>query len=160
MAKAGANVHVLTTLDDICWTLNIRGDDIEFFPLVLSYAIIKMDSMELYVDESKLNDEIKADLAALNVNLHPYNDIYEDIRGLDASDVVMVDPPRKGLDSKSIENLLKILPKKLVYISCNPATLVRDLSKLEDKYKITMIKPVDMFPFSKHIECVSLLKLR
>ena len=75
-------------------------------------------------------------------------------------DVVMVDPPRKGLDSKSIENLLKILPKKLVYISCNPATLVRDLSKLEDKYKITMIKPVDMFPFSKHIECVSLLKLR
>ena len=75
-------------------------------------------------------------------------------------DVVMVDPPRKGLDNKSIENLLKILPKKLVYISCNPATLVRDLSKLEDKYKITMIKPVDMFPFSKHIECVSLLKLR
>ena len=75
-------------------------------------------------------------------------------------DVVMVDPPRKGLDNKSIENLLKILPKKLVYISCNPATLVRDLSKLEDKYKITMIKPVDMFTFSKHIECVSLLKLR
>ena len=72
-------------------------------------------------------------------------------------DVVMVDPPRKGLDSKSIENLLKILPKKLVYISCNPATLVRDLSKLEDKYKITMIKPVDMFPFSKHVECVSVL---
>lgn len=75
-------------------------------------------------------------------------------------DVVMVDPPRKGLDSKSIENLLKILPKKLVYISCNPATLVRDLSKLEDKYKITMIKPVDMFPFSKHVECVSVLELK
>ena len=75
-------------------------------------------------------------------------------------DVVMVDPPRKGLDNKSIENLLKILPKKLVYISCNPATLVRDLSKLEDKYKITMIKPVDMFPFSKHVECVSVLELK
>ena len=75
MEKAGANAHVLTTLDDICWTLNIRGDDIEFFPLLLSYAIIKMDCMELYVDESKLDDDIKASLAELNVNLHPYNDI-------------------------------------------------------------------------------------
>ena len=75
-------------------------------------------------------------------------------------DVVMIDPPRKGLDNKSIENILKVSPKKLVYISCNPATLVRDLAKLEDKYEIKMIRPVDMFPFSKHIECVSVLKLK
>ena len=94
MRKAGANVHVLTTLDDICWTLNIRGDDIEFFPLVLSYGIITMDSMELYVDESKLDDEMKAQLAEIHVNLHPYNDIYEDIRKLDESNVVMVDPSK------------------------------------------------------------------
>ena len=92
MEKAGANVHVLTTLDDICWTLNIRGDDIEFFPLVLSYAIIRMDSMELYVDENKLNDEIKAQLNELNVHLHPYNDIYEDIRKLDGETVALIDP--------------------------------------------------------------------
>ena len=94
MEKAGANVHVLTTLDDICWTLNIRGDDIDFFPLVLSYAIIKMDSMELYVDENKLNDEIRAQLAELNVNLHPYNDIYKDICDLDESTVALIDPDK------------------------------------------------------------------
>ena len=75
-------------------------------------------------------------------------------------DVVMIDPPRKGLDNKSIENILKVSPKKLVYISCNPATLVRDLAKLEDKYEIKMIRPVDMFPFSKHTECVVLLYLK
>ncbi|MEI3218689.1 MAG: aminopeptidase P family N-terminal domain-containing protein [Lachnoclostridium sp.] len=92
MQEAGANVHVLTTLDDICWTLNIRGDDIEFFPLVLSYAIITMDTMELYIDERKLNDEMKADLAKINVNLHPYNDIYEDIRKLDENAAVLLDP--------------------------------------------------------------------
>lgn len=92
MQEAGANVHVLTTLDDICWTLNIRGDDIEFFPLILSYAIITMDTMELYIDERKLNDEMKADLAKINVNLHPYNDIYKDIRKLDENAAVLLDP--------------------------------------------------------------------
>lgn len=75
-------------------------------------------------------------------------------------DIIMVDPPRKGLDNKSIENILKIVPKKLIYISCNPATLVRDLAKLEGKYEILSIKPVDMFPFSKHIECVAVLQLK
>lgn len=75
-------------------------------------------------------------------------------------DIVMVDPPRKGLDNKSIENILRIKPKKLVYISCNPATLVRDLSKLEEKYIIDFIKPVDMFPFTSHVECVAVLKLK
>ena len=75
-------------------------------------------------------------------------------------DIIMVDPPRKGLDNKSIENILKIVPKKIIYISCNPATLVRDLSKLEGKYEILSMKPVDMFPFSKHIECVAVLQLK
>ena len=74
--------------------------------------------------------------------------------------IIMVDPPRKGLDNKSINNILKISPKKVVYVSCNPATLVRDLKSLEEKYEIKTIKPVDMFPFSKHIECVSVLCLK
>ena len=74
--------------------------------------------------------------------------------------IVMVDPPRKGLDNKSIENILKINPKKIVYISCNPATLVRDLAKFEETYDIKFIKPVDMFPFTSHVECVSVLQLK
>ena len=75
-------------------------------------------------------------------------------------DVIMVDPPRKGLDNKSTENILKIKPKKVVYISCNPATLVRDLSKLEELYEIRNIKPVDMFGFTSHVECVAVLQLK
>jgi len=74
-------------------------------------------------------------------------------------DIVMVDPPRKGLDNTSINNLLKVSPKKIVYISCNPATLVRDLAKLEEKYEIKKIIPVDMFPFTSHVECVAVLNL-
>ena len=75
-------------------------------------------------------------------------------------DIVMVDPPRKGLDNKSIDNILRIKPKRLVYISCNPATLVRDLAKLEDDFEIDFIKPVDMFPFTSHVECCSVLYLK
>ena len=75
-------------------------------------------------------------------------------------DVIMVDPPRKGIDNKSIDNILKIKPDRFVYISCNPATLVRDLAKFEDVYDIKEIQPVDMFPFTGHVECVAVLQLK
>lgn len=74
--------------------------------------------------------------------------------------IVMVDPPRKGLDNRSVENILKIMPNRFVYISCNPATLVRDLAKFEEMYEIKSIQPVDMFPFTSHVECVSVLQLK
>ena len=75
-------------------------------------------------------------------------------------DVVVVDPPRKGLDKTTIENIKKIKAKKVIYISCNPATLVRDLSYLEEQYNIKEIQPVDMFPFTSHVETVSVLTLK
>ena len=76
------------------------------------------------------------------------------------ADVVMFDPPRKGLDRNTINNILKIKPKKIVYISCNPATLIRDLAIFENQYEIKDIIPVDMFPFTSHVECVAVLKLK
>lgn len=73
------------------------------------------------------------------------------------ADIVIFDPPRKGLDNNSINNILKIKPKKIVYISCNPATLIRDLALFEKLYEVKTIIPVDMFPFTKHVECVTVL---
>ena len=73
---------------------------------------------------------------------------------------IIVDPPRKGLDNNTIENILKIKPEKLTYISCNPATMVRDLAKLEEIYNITEIKAVDMFPYTSHVESVTVLYLK
>ena len=64
-------------------------------------------------------------------------------------DVVIVDPPRRGLDNNTIENLSIVKPKKIVYISCNPATLVRDIKLLSEKYEINEIQPVDLFPFTR-----------
>ena len=73
---------------------------------------------------------------------------------------IIVDPPRKGLDDKTIQNILKLKTKKLVYVSCNPATMVRDIAKMEDEYEVQRIQPVDMFPFSKHVESVAVLNLK
>ena len=75
-------------------------------------------------------------------------------------DVVVVDPPRRGLDKVTVENIRKVKPKKFIYISCNPATLVRDLAYLEEIYAIKEIQPVDMFPFTSHIESVVVLNLK
>ena len=94
MNEAGADVHIETTPDDIFWTLNIRGDDIDYFPLLLSYAIITQDAYHLYVDDKKLSDEIKKDLAALGVTLHPYNDVYEDVKKIAEDQSVMLDPQK------------------------------------------------------------------
>ena len=64
-------------------------------------------------------------------------------------DIVFIDPPRKGCDNKTIENILKLKPSKIVYISCNPATLARDLKKFSEEYDIKEVQPVDMFPWTR-----------
>ena len=75
-------------------------------------------------------------------------------------DVVFIDPPRKGCNQVAIDTLLKTNPQKIIYISCNPATLARDLKLLEEKYVIEEITPVDMFPFTSHTENIAVLKLK
>lgn len=72
-------------------------------------------------------------------------------------DVVIMDPARKGSDSKFLSTLLETKPKKIVYVSCDPATLARDLKTLREGYDIVSVTPVDMFPHSYHVECVCLL---
>ncbi len=74
-------------------------------------------------------------------------------------DTVIVDPPRAGLHEKVIQVLLKSAPKKIVYVSCNPATQARDVLLFSEKYKVTRCQPVDMFPHTFHIENVILLEL-
>lgn len=73
---------------------------------------------------------------------------------------IIVDPPRRGLDSTTVNKILELEVKKLVYVSCNPATMVRDMKMLEEKYRVKEIQPVDMFPYTSHVECVVAMKLR
>lgn len=75
-----------------------------------------------------------------------------------SADVAFIDPPRKGCDNITIQTLLKIMPQKIVYVSCNPATLARDIRLLEEKYELKQVQPVDMFAFTSHVECVAVLQ--
>lgn len=77
------------------------------------------------------------------------------------ADVLVVDPPRKGCDEKLLQTILAMKPKKVVYVSCNPGTLARDMKILSDGgYEANQVQPVDMFPMTTHIEAVTVLNLK
>lgn len=76
------------------------------------------------------------------------------------ADCIVVDPPRKGCDESLLQTIIAMKPNRVVYVSCNPATLARDLRMLEDGgYKTMEVQPVDMFPHTMHVECVAKLEL-
>jgi 23S rRNA (uracil1939-C5)-methyltransferase len=75
-------------------------------------------------------------------------------------DVIITDPPRDGMHKDVVAQILKIAPKRVVYVSCNSATQARDLALLDEKYAVTRVKPVDMFPQTHHVENVVLLELK
>ncbi|HFL3545060.1 TPA: aminopeptidase P family protein [Clostridioides difficile] len=91
MSEKGTSTHVITTLDDIAWLFNIRGGDVKYNPVVLSYAVITLKEVYLFVDESKLNEEILNELAKENVQIKPYNDVYEFVKNIDKTEKVLLD---------------------------------------------------------------------
>ena len=101
-------------------------------------------------DNAKMNNMNNVDfvLADASKNMDEY------IKG---KDIVIVDPPRKGISKELIDSIIKNDIKHLVYVSCNPATLARDLDILKQHYNIGEIQPVDMFGFTTHVECVTVL---
>lgn len=118
MKQLGATTHIISCLDDICWLFNVRGDDIEFFPLLLSYAIVHMDRVDFYVDEKKLNQQIRDEFAKNNVTVHPYNDVYQDVTNLNTNETVLIDPMMMNYA------LYKSIPCKIVE-AANPTILMK-----------------------------------
>lgn len=149
------------TKDDVVFDLYCGIGTISLFMAQYAKKVYGVEIVEQAVEMAKENAKINGidnvDFLAGDVE-HVLDDLIN--RKKIIPDVVMIDPPRKGLDKKSIQNLLSVAPKRLVYISCNPATLVRDLASFEDKYEIKSITPVDMFPFTSSIESVAVLQLK
>ena len=84
----------------------------------------------------------------------------DELDSISNADMVIVDPPRAGLLRKAVDDLMKIEPKEIVYVSCDPITLARDISLLNPKYKLEYVEPYDMFPNTYHVECVCVLVKR
>ena len=74
--------------------------------------------------------------------------------------VIIVDPPRSGLNEKTINGIVNVKPCKVIYVSCDPVTLARDLKILSSFYEVMEITPVDMFPNTKHVECCVVMNLK
>lgn len=89
MKKAYANVHIITTLDDIVWLLNIRGNDIPCNPVVLSYLMVTEENLFFYVNPQVISDEVRSYLTALGVTICPYNDIYADAKKLTGCSILL-----------------------------------------------------------------------
>jgi 23S rRNA (uracil1939-C5)-methyltransferase len=76
----------------------------------------------------------------------------------DPPDLLVIDPPRVGMHKDVVRQVLALAPPRIVYVSCNPATLARDLGMMKDDYRVREVQPVDMFPHTFHIEAVALLE--
>ncbi|MEA2039221.1 MAG: 23S rRNA (uracil(1939)-C(5))-methyltransferase RlmD [Thermodesulfobacteriota bacterium] len=88
-------------------------------------------------------------------------DIRQELSSIDfRPDVLIIDPPRAGMHKDVLAQVLEISPEKIVYVSCNPSTMARDVSRMIDNYDLVEIQPVDMFPHTYHIEAVAKLQLR
>lgn len=92
MQKSGAKYCVITGLDDIGWLLNIRGQDVAYCPLLLSYAVIRMDGMELYTDVRKLDDAIKETFSKDQIEVYPYEAIGERMKRFQSGEAILLDP--------------------------------------------------------------------
>lgn len=149
------------TKDDIVFDLYCGIGTISLFMSKYAKKVYGIEIVEEAIkaakENAKINNVDNVEFIAGDVEKALSNIIYD--RKI-IPDIVMVDPPRRGLDNTSINNILSIKSKRLVYISCNPATLVRDLAKLEEMYEVKEIVPVDMFPFTSHVECCSVLYLK
>ena len=84
--------------------------------------------------------------------------IFAEVEFNPARTAVVIDPPRKGSSPEFLEQLLAFGPKRVVYVSCNPATQIRDLEQMKEHYTITKIQPFDLFPQTRHLECVVTLE--
>lgn len=122
MQACGAKIHVLSSLDDIAWMLNIRGSDIEYCPLVLAYAAVYMDHVDLFADERKFSQELRKRFAEDQILLRPYSEIYSAVSRFSEDDTVMLDPERINWTLyQSISGKNKVIFKE------NPSVLMKSV---------------------------------
>jgi len=144
--------------DEIVYDLYCGIGSISLYISKHCKKVIGVEQLEEAVEDAKKNAQLNN---ISNCEFHTGVDnkmLGEDfINTHGRPDVIILDPPRGGAHPRLIQSLLEIAPRKIVYVSCNPATQARDLSLLSEKYSIAKVQPVDMFPQTYHIENVVML---
>lgn len=121
-------------------------------------AVVGIESVPEAIDDAKENSIINL-IENTTFAVGDMKDILteEFVKIYGKPDVVVTDPPRAGMHENVIETIIKVLPQRIIYVSCNPATQARDISRLSEYYAVAKINPVDMFPHTHHVENVALL---
>lgn len=147
---------------------DLKGDEFVFdlYTGTGSIAIYLSDNAKkvlgVEIVETAINDAIKNcernNISNCSFITGDLKDVAKDLN--ETPDLLVCDPPRAGMHKNVVSKILELAPEKIVYVSCNPATMARDISLLKEKYDVIKVQPVDMFPHTHHIEAVARLDLR
>lgn len=166
-AAQGLKLYELTreyaalTGNETVYDLYTGTGTIALFIASKAKKVIGIDYIDEAIEDARLNAELN--------NIHNCEFFSGDMKELFTDEfifangkpeVIILDPPRAGIHEKVIEGILYALPRRIVYVSCNPATQARDIALLSAKYEVTRVQPVDMFPHTQHVENVALLEMK
>ena len=145
--------------DEILYDLYTGTGTIANFMAGGASSVVGIESVPESIEDAKINSEING-IGNTHFFAGDMKDIFTDsfITENGKPQVIITDPPRAGMHAKVVEQILKIAPERIVYVSCNPATQARDVELLGRSYRVTKIQPVDMFPHTHHVENVALLE--
>lgn len=147
--------------DEVVYDLYTGTGTIANFIAKQAKKVIGVESVEEATIDARINSELNG-ITNTTFLAGDMKDMMNDefVAKYGLPDVIITDPPRAGMHQKVVEMLIRIKPKKLVYVSCNPATQARDLELLSEAFEVVAIQPVDMFPQTHHVENVMLLKAK
>lgn len=155
-----AREYAQLTGNEVVYDLYTGTGTIANFVAKKAKKVIGIEYVEEAIEDAKVNSKINS----IDNTIFYAGDMAkvftaEFIAENGKADVVITDPPRAGMHEKVVNQLLDLEAKRIVYISCNPATQVRDIDLLKSKYKVTKVQPIDMFPQTHHVENITLLEL-
>jgi 23S rRNA (uracil1939-C5)-methyltransferase len=145
--------------DDVVYDLYTGTGTIANYLARQAKQVIGIEYVSSAVEDAKVNSELNkikntkfvaGDMAKI------LNEYFVALHG--KPDVLITDPPRNGMHPDVVEQILKASPKRIVYVSCNPATQARDIALMGEQYKVMAIQPLDMFPHTHHVENIVLLE--
>jgi len=147
--------------DETVYDLYTGTGTIANFMATEAGSIVGIESVPESIEDARINSEIN-NIENARFFAGDMKDIFTDgfIKEHGIPEVIITDPPRAGMHTKVVDQILKIAPRRIVYVSCNPATQARDVELLGKSYEVKRIQPVDMFPHTHHVENIALLEIR
>jgi len=153
-----AREYAALTGNETVYDLYTGTGTIALFVAAKAKKVIGIEYVEEAIEDAKINAAFN-NISNCDFYAGDMNTVFTDefIFAKGKPDVIILDPPRAGVHEKVIAGILYAQPKRIVYVSCNPATQARDIALLSEKYEVTKVQPVDMFPHTQHVENVALL---